>query len=335
NIALSGTVDGVDISTDVVANTAKVTNATHTGEITGDVALTADPSIIGNRVEVTAATGDMILITDASDSNLLKKVDAVDFIGISGDVDGPASATDNAIARFDLTTGKIIQGSGVVIDDAASISGAVNIALTGNITLTAGTVDGIDISTDVPLNTAKVTNATHTDEMTGSVALTAQPAIISNRSTVSAAAGDLILIQDASDGTLQNVDASDLLLQSDSSQTDVDTSMTGGGSNSYQPLDSMTVTPGAGDYLVYFSAYMEINAGNKNANFCIFVGGIQVSGGERIQRVRDGNRDYMITIIHKVSGVVAAEAIEIHYHQSNTGNTITVHDRSLNVIRMP
>lgn len=37
--------------------------------------------------------------------------------GASGDVVGPASATDNAIARFDLTTGKIIQNSGVTIDD--------------------------------------------------------------------------------------------------------------------------------------------------------------------------------------------------------------------------
>ena len=34
-----------------------------------------------------------------------------------GDVDGPASATDNAIARFNLTTGKIIQDSLVTISD--------------------------------------------------------------------------------------------------------------------------------------------------------------------------------------------------------------------------
>lgn len=34
-----------------------------------------------------------------------------------GDVVGPASATDNAVARFDTTTGKLIQNSAVVIDD--------------------------------------------------------------------------------------------------------------------------------------------------------------------------------------------------------------------------
>lgn len=34
-----------------------------------------------------------------------------------GDVDGPAGATDNAIPRFDGTTGKLLQGSGVKISD--------------------------------------------------------------------------------------------------------------------------------------------------------------------------------------------------------------------------
>ena len=43
-------------------------------------------------------------------------------------VDGPISSTDNAIARFDNTTGKIIQNSSVIVDDGGSIttSGIVN-----------------------------------------------------------------------------------------------------------------------------------------------------------------------------------------------------------------
>jgi len=40
----------------------------------------------------------------------------------AGDVSGPASATDNAIARFDLTTGKIIQNSLVTIADDGAIT---------------------------------------------------------------------------------------------------------------------------------------------------------------------------------------------------------------------
>lgn len=48
----------------------------------------------------------------------------------SGDVDGPASSTDNAIARFDLTTGKLLQNSGVTIDDSNNVSGVVQLNAT-------------------------------------------------------------------------------------------------------------------------------------------------------------------------------------------------------------
>lgn len=40
--------------------------------------------------------------------------------GGSGDVVGPSSSTDNALARFDSTTGKIIQNSGVTLSDLAT-----------------------------------------------------------------------------------------------------------------------------------------------------------------------------------------------------------------------
>lgn len=40
----------------------------------------------------------------------------------SGDVVGPSSATDNAIVRYDGTTGKLIQDSGVTIDDNGTIN---------------------------------------------------------------------------------------------------------------------------------------------------------------------------------------------------------------------
>ena len=43
-----------------------------------------------------------------------------------GDVVGPASATDNAIARFDTTTGKLIQNSIVTVSDAGAVSGVIN-----------------------------------------------------------------------------------------------------------------------------------------------------------------------------------------------------------------
>src|SRR5690606_10094460 len=44
---------------------------------------------------------------------------------------GPASSTDNAIARYHEATGKIIQNSGVTIDDSNNVAGVVNLTQTG------------------------------------------------------------------------------------------------------------------------------------------------------------------------------------------------------------
>jgi hypothetical protein len=62
---------------------------------------------------ILASTGN--LPTNATYWELLAQK-GVDGSG-SGDVVGPASSTDNAIARFDGTTGKLVQNSGVLIDD--------------------------------------------------------------------------------------------------------------------------------------------------------------------------------------------------------------------------
>ena len=61
--------------------------------------------------------------------------------GGSGDVVGPASATDNAVARYNGTTGKLIQNSVVTVSDTGAITGVASIAVSGN-------VDGRDLSVD-------------------------------------------------------------------------------------------------------------------------------------------------------------------------------------------
>ena len=59
NITVTGTVDGIDIATDVAANTAKVTNATHTGEVTGASALTiADDVVDEANLKISNAGSD-------------------------------------------------------------------------------------------------------------------------------------------------------------------------------------------------------------------------------------------------------------------------------------
>lgn len=53
----------------------------------------------------------------------------------SGDVFGPASSTDNAVARFDATTGKLLQDSVVLIGDTGNITGVAGLAASGAVTI--------------------------------------------------------------------------------------------------------------------------------------------------------------------------------------------------------
>ena len=64
--------------------------------------------------------------------------------GASGDVVGPASATDNAVVRFDGTTGKLVQNSVVTIaDSTGDVAGVGALAASGNLTLSGGTANGV------------------------------------------------------------------------------------------------------------------------------------------------------------------------------------------------
>ena len=62
--------------------------------------------------------------------------------GGGGDVVGPASATDHAIVRFDLTTGKLVQDSVVTLDDAGVLGFADGVRQTFN---PDGTTPGLNV----------------------------------------------------------------------------------------------------------------------------------------------------------------------------------------------
>lgn len=72
------------VQTTIAANTAKQTNATHTGEVIGSGALTVDKTAITNKTTVTPVSGDFLLLSDTSDSGNLKKVDASNFLSSGG-----------------------------------------------------------------------------------------------------------------------------------------------------------------------------------------------------------------------------------------------------------
>ena len=118
----------------IAANTAKVTNATHTGDVTGSTALT-----IANDA-VTAAK-----LADSINAEIAANTAKVTNQTHTGDVTGSTALT---IANNAVTTAKIN-------DDAVTAAKLAD-----------------SINTEIAANTAKDTNATHTGDVTGATSLT-------------------------------------------------------------------------------------------------------------------------------------------------------------------
>jgi hypothetical protein len=109
-----------------------------------------------------------------------------------GNVVGPASATDNALVRFDATTGKLVQNSVATLSDAGALAGLTqldvdNIRVDGNIISSTNTNGDIDLQP----------NGTGVVDSTGSFRTTKQvqfgtSGVVSNAKFGSGTIGDTI-----------------------------------------------------------------------------------------------------------------------------------------------
>lgn len=169
----SGTVTSVSVAT---ANgfAGTVANPTTTPAIT--ISTTVTGVLYGNGTSVAAATGGQLPVmtstvggavpTPPNNTTTFLRGDGT-FAAPSGggDVTGPASSTDNAIARFDLTTGKIIQNSVVTVADTTGVlAGTQGITFSGS---TSGTLALVPTA-------ISGTNTITLPASTGTVALTSQ-----------------------------------------------------------------------------------------------------------------------------------------------------------------
>ena len=95
----------------VSANTAKVTNATHTGDVTGSTALTIASTAVTGQTLVTADAADYVLVSDTSDSGNLKKSLVSDFgAGGGGEVHTSLDAGLPSLIGGSLDWGHLLPG---------------------------------------------------------------------------------------------------------------------------------------------------------------------------------------------------------------------------------
>ena len=169
----------------------------------------------------------------------------------SGDVVGPASATDEYICIYNGTTGKLIQNSSV------------------------------DIA-EVTANTAKVTNATHTGNVTGSTALTLNKTAISDRTDTVITASDYIIYGDVTDTNNLKKDTIQGILDLGSSVSTeklIKGWITFVGTGTISISDSYNVSSitdvSTGNYRVYWDTDF------ANTNYCIVFGSPSTTGDIR------------------------------------------------------
>ena len=130
NITVTGTVDGIDIATDVAANTAKVTNATHTGEVTGATALTIADNVVdeANLKVSNSPTNGYFLSAQSGNTGGLTWA-AVDLTALSASnltsgtiPDARFPATLPAISGANLTGVASTTAGGAIYENSQTIS---------------------------------------------------------------------------------------------------------------------------------------------------------------------------------------------------------------------
>jgi hypothetical protein len=159
----SGTAANLSGTPNVSVGTIASGNITTTGYLRGPATFTIDPATHADNTGTVVIAGN--LQVDGSTTTINSTTVAIDDLNFSIATDAADSAAANGAG---ITIGG---ASATLIYTHATTSWDMNkpLNVTGNIGVT-GTVDGIDIATDVAANTAKVTNVSTNLGITGTSA---------------------------------------------------------------------------------------------------------------------------------------------------------------------
>ena len=94
---------------------------------------------VGDQVEINIPGGGGAAAWGSITGTLSAQTDLNNALGLK--VEGALSATDNAVARFNLSSGKIIKNSGVIIDNSDNVTGILSLTAAAEIVSTGGNIN--------------------------------------------------------------------------------------------------------------------------------------------------------------------------------------------------
>jgi len=125
-------------------------------------------------ITAAAVTEPKLATTGTASSTTFLRGDMSWQVNAGGDVVGPGSSTNDALVRFDTTTGKLLQNSTATLSDAGTLTatafaGPIAGAVTGNVT---GNIDGIVGGTTPAAGTFTTFTSSGIDDNADAVAIT-------------------------------------------------------------------------------------------------------------------------------------------------------------------
>jgi len=306
----------------LISDTDSITGVVNFG-MSGDI-LDANGNELINFTTTASAVNEISITNSATGNNAI--------LGVTGEANRGMNITDSNSNELMILSSVASAVNEITITNAAtgvgptlSTTGETNVPLniqaagTGTINISAGS--------------ASTSGELRIEDNTGGqyVGITAAAATTSYTLTMPAAQGGSgEVLQNNGSGTLSWASAGGTI-SSQTATANADTSTT---STTYTVIDSMTITPGAGTYLVMFSSSANIATANATANYAIFNNGTVVQNTERSLSTGGGQTTGLHEALHSqsVETVTAGQAIDVRY-LTDTG-TFTVHERSLILIQL-
>jgi len=180
--------------------------------------------------------GDFLIIEDSAAGNVKKKITIGDLPssgggGGSGDVVGPASATDNAIARYDLTTGKLLQDSGVLVDDSNNVSGVNALTVGGELSAMQGFATTQTLGTSQTIKAGMQTSVVIGDGAVNNPTVANGQVLIGQGASITGSHPDVTIGKGASNTGTRSITIGRDTSNSGSDTVVIGTSTTGNGAN--------------------------------------------------------------------------------------------------------